>query len=46
VSDDLNEAAAKAAEETTTVPTMTSNVFQLEDAGKILLLKDNFSCLS
>jgi hypothetical protein len=46
VSDDLNEAAVKAAEETTPVPAMTSNVFQLEDAGMTLLLKDNFSCLS
>jgi hypothetical protein len=46
VSDDLNEAAAKAAEETTAVPAMTSNIFQLEDAGKILLLRNNFSCLS
>jgi hypothetical protein len=46
VSDDLNEVAAKAAEETTPVPAMTSNVFQLEDAGMILLLKYNFSCLS
>jgi hypothetical protein len=45
VSDDLNEAAAKAAEEITPVSAMTSNIFQLEDAGMILLLKDNFSCL-
>jgi hypothetical protein len=46
VSDDLNEAAAKAAEETTPVPAMTTNVFQLEDAGMILFLEDDFSCLS
>jgi hypothetical protein len=46
VSDDLNEAAAKAAEETTPVPVMTANVFQLEDVGTILLLDDDFSCLS
>jgi hypothetical protein len=46
VLDDLNQATAKAAEETTPVPAMTSNVFQLEDAGMILLLKDNFSCPS
>jgi hypothetical protein len=43
VSGDLNEAAVKAAEETTPVPAMTSNVFQLEHTSKILLLKDNFS---
>jgi hypothetical protein len=46
VSDDLNQAAAKAAEETAPVPAMISNVFQLEDAGMILLFKDNFSCPS
>jgi hypothetical protein len=46
VSDDLNEAAAKAAEETTPVPAMTTNIFQLEDAGMILFLEDDFSCLS
>jgi hypothetical protein len=42
VSDDLNEATAKAAEETTPVPAMTTNVFQLEDAGMILLLDNDF----
>jgi hypothetical protein len=46
VSDDLYQAAAKAADETTPVPMMTSNVLQLEDASMILLLKDNFSCPS
>jgi hypothetical protein len=46
VSDDLNQAAAKAAKETAPVLAMTSNVFKLEDAGMILLLKDNFSCPS
>jgi hypothetical protein len=46
VSDDLNEAAAKATEEITPVSVMTANVFQLEDAGMILLLEDDFSCLS
>jgi hypothetical protein len=46
VSDDLNRAATKAAEETTSVPVMTPSVFQLEDAGMILLLEDNFSCPS
>jgi hypothetical protein len=46
VSDDLNEAAAKAAEEITPVAAMTANVFQLEDTGMILLLEDDFSCLS
>jgi hypothetical protein len=46
VSDDLNEAAAKAAEETTPVSAMTTNVFQLEDVGMILFLEDDFSCLS
>jgi hypothetical protein len=46
VSDDLNQAAAKAAEETAPVPAMTPNVFQLEDAGMILLLKDKFLCPS
>jgi hypothetical protein len=45
VSDDLNKAAAKAAEEITPVPAMTANIFQLEDAGMILLLEDDFSCL-
>jgi hypothetical protein len=46
VSDDLNEAAAKAAEEMTPVPAITTNVFQLEDASMILLLENDFSCLS
>jgi hypothetical protein len=46
VSDDLYQAAAKAADETTLVPTMASNVLQLEDAGMILLLKYSFSCPS
>jgi hypothetical protein len=46
VSDDLNEAAAKAAKETTPAPAMTANVFQLEDAGVILLLEKDFWCLS
>jgi hypothetical protein len=46
VLDDLNEAAAKAAEETTPVPAMTTNVFLLEDAGMILLLENDFWCLS
>jgi hypothetical protein len=46
VSGDLNQAATKAAEETTPVPAMTSNVFQLEDAAMILLLEDKFSCPS
>jgi hypothetical protein len=45
VSDDLNEVAAKAGEEITLVPAMTANIFQLEDAGAILLLEDDFSCL-
>jgi hypothetical protein len=45
VSDDLNKAAAKTAEEIAPVPMMTANVFQLEDAGAILLLEDDFSCL-
>jgi hypothetical protein len=44
--DDLNQAAAKAAEETAPVPAMTSNILQLENVGMILLLKDNFSCPS
>jgi hypothetical protein len=44
VSDDLNEAAAKAIEEIASVPVMTANVFQLEDAGAILLLEHDFSC--
>jgi hypothetical protein len=42
---DLDEAAARAAEEITPVPAMTASVFQLEDAGMILLLEDDFSCL-
>jgi hypothetical protein len=46
VSDDLYQAAAKAADETTPVPAMTSNVLQLEDADMILLLKYSFSCPS
>jgi hypothetical protein len=45
MSDDLNKAAAKTAEEIASVPVMTANVFQLEDAGAILLLEDDFSCL-
>jgi hypothetical protein len=45
VSDDLNEAAAKTAEEIAPVSVMTANVFQLEDADVILLLEDDFSCL-
>jgi hypothetical protein len=45
VSDDLNEAAAKTAEEIAPMSVMTSSVFQLEDAGAILLLEDDFSCL-
>jgi hypothetical protein len=46
VSDDLYRAAAKAADETTPVPAMTSSVLPLEDVGMILLLKDSFSCPS
>jgi hypothetical protein len=46
VSDDLYQAAAKAADETTPVPVMTSNVLQLEDAGMMLLLRYSFSCPS
>jgi hypothetical protein len=46
VSDDLYQAAAKAADETTSVPVMTPNVLPLEDAGMIFLLKDSFSCPS
>jgi hypothetical protein len=46
VSDDFYQAAAKAVDETTLVPAMTSNVLQLEDAGMILLLKCSFSCPS
>jgi hypothetical protein len=46
MSDDLHPATAKAADEITPVPAMTSNVLQLEDAGMILLLKDSFSCPS
>jgi hypothetical protein len=44
VSDDLHPAAAKAADEITPVPAMTSNVLQLEDVGMILLPRDSFSC--
>jgi hypothetical protein len=44
VSDDLQPAAAKATEEITPVSAMMPNVLQLEDAGMILLLRDNFSC--
>jgi hypothetical protein len=46
MSDDLHPATAKAADEITPVPAMTSNVLQLEDAGMILLLRDSFSCPS
>jgi hypothetical protein len=46
VSGDLYQAAAKAADETTSVPAMTPNVLPLEDAGMIFLLKDSFSCPS
>jgi hypothetical protein len=45
VSDDLNEATAKTAKEIAPVSVMTASVFQLEDAGAILLLVDDFSCL-
>jgi hypothetical protein len=44
MSDDLYQAAAKAADETAPVPAMVSNVLQLEDAGMILLLKYSFTC--
>jgi hypothetical protein len=44
VSDDLQPAAAKATEEITPASATTPNVLQLEDAGMILLLRDNFSC--
>jgi hypothetical protein len=46
VSDDLYQAAVKAADETTPAPAMTPNVLQLEDVGMILLLKDSLSCPS
>jgi hypothetical protein len=46
VSDDLHPAAAKAADEITPVPAMTSDVLQLEDAGMIILLQNSFSCPS
>jgi hypothetical protein len=41
-SDDLLLALAKAADEITPMPVMTSNVLQLEDVGMMLLLKDSF----
>jgi hypothetical protein len=44
VSDDLCQAAAKAADEITLVPAMTSNVLHLEDVCNILLLEYSFSC--
>jgi hypothetical protein len=44
VSDDLHPATAKAADEITPVPAMTSNVLHLEYAGMILLPRDSFSC--
>jgi hypothetical protein len=46
VSDDLYQATAKATDETTPVPTLTSNVLQLEDVGMILLLRYSFLCPS
>jgi hypothetical protein len=42
VSDDLQSAAAKATEEITPASATTPNVLQLEDAGMILLPRDNF----
>jgi hypothetical protein len=46
VSNDLHSAAAKAADDITPVPAMTSNVLQLEDADMILLLRNSFLCPS
>jgi hypothetical protein len=46
VSDDLDPAAAKAADGVAPEPVTTPNVLQLEDADMIFLLRDGFSCPS
>jgi hypothetical protein len=46
VSDDLDPAAARVADDITPEPATTPNVLQHEDAGMMLLLKDGFSCPS
>jgi hypothetical protein len=46
VSDDLDPAAAKAADGVAPEPSMTPSVLQLEDAGMMFLLRDGFSCIS
>jgi hypothetical protein len=46
VSDDLDLAAAKAADSVALEPATTPNVLQLEDAGMMFLLRGGFSCLS
>jgi hypothetical protein len=46
VSDDLDPAAARVADGITPEPVTTPNVLQLEDAGKMFLLRDVFSCPS
>jgi hypothetical protein len=46
VSNDFHPAAARAADDITPVPVTTPNVLQHEDAGMMLLPKDNFSCPS
>jgi hypothetical protein len=46
VSDDLDPAAAKAADGVAPEPPTTPNVLQLEDAGMMFLLRGGFSCPS
>jgi hypothetical protein len=46
VSDDLDPAAARAADDITPEPVTIPNVLQLEDAGMMFLLRDGFSCPS
>jgi hypothetical protein len=46
VSDDLDSAAAKAADSVAPEPATTPNVLQLEDADMMFLLRGGFSCLS
>jgi hypothetical protein len=46
VSDDLDPAATRAADDITLEPASIPNVLQLEDAGMMFLLRDGFSCPS
>jgi hypothetical protein len=46
VSDDLDPAAAKAADGIASEPSTTPSVLQLEDAGMMFLFRSGFSCTS